>query len=45
MVMAKKDMEQVPNSKARRETEKLQKKASSGDKQAKRMLEKDKKKK
>ncbi|MHC1757571.1 MAG: hypothetical protein AB9861_19480 [Methanosarcina sp.] len=45
MAMAKKDMEQISNSRARKETEKLQKKASSGDKQAKKMLEKDKKKK
>jgi hypothetical protein len=45
MVMAKKDMEQISNSKVRKEMEKLQKKASSGDKQAKKMLEKDKKKK
>lgn len=45
MAMTKKDMEQISTSKARKETEKLQKKASSGDKQAKKMLEKDKKKK
>ena len=45
MAMANKDMEQISNSKARKEMEKLQKKASSGDKQAKKMLEKDMKKK
>jgi len=45
MVMAKKDMEMISNSKARKEMEKLQKKASSGDKTAKKLLEKEKKKK
>ncbi|MDY0246215.1 hypothetical protein [Methanosarcina mazei] len=41
MVMDKKDFEQISNSKARKEMEKLQKKASSGDKAAKKMLEKE----
>lgn len=45
MEMNKKDMEQISNTKARKEMEKLQKKASSGDKAAKRTLEKDKKRK
>ena len=45
MIMDKKDMEQISNSKARKEMEKLQKKASSGDKSAKKMLEKEKKRK
>ena len=45
MVMDNKDMEHISNSKARKEMEKLQKKASSGDKAAKRTLEKDKKRK
>lgn len=45
MEMNKKDMEQISDSKARKEMEKLQKKASSGDKAAKRTLEKDKKRK
>lgn len=45
MAMAKKDMEQISDSRARKDMEKLQKKASSGDKGAKKMLEKDKKKK
>lgn len=45
MTMDKKDMEQISNSRARKEMEKLQMRASSGDKQAKKMLEKDKKKK
>lgn len=45
MVIDRKDMEQISNSKARREMEKLQKKASSGDKAAKKMLEKEKKRK
>ncbi|WP_156160967.1 MULTISPECIES: hypothetical protein [unclassified Methanosarcina] len=45
MAMAKKDMEKISNSRARKEMENLQKKASSGDKEAKKMLEKDKKKK
>jgi hypothetical protein len=40
MAMAKKDMEQISNSKARKEMEKLQKKASSGNKEAKKMLDK-----
>ena len=45
MAMAKKDMEHISDSRARKDMEKLQKKGSSGDKKAKKMLEKDKKKK
>ncbi|HIH74168.1 MAG TPA: hypothetical protein HA306_02520 [Methanosarcina sp.] len=45
MEIDKQDMEQISNSKARKETEKLQRKASSGDKAAKRTLEKEKKRK
>lgn len=45
MEMDTKDIEQISNSKARKEMEKLQKKASSGDKTAKKMLEKEKKRK
>ena len=43
MVMAKKDMEMISNSKARKEMEKLQKKVSSGDKSARKILEKEEK--